>query len=201
MFKRREPRTWGRVIRDTIYPPGGWKRAADYVLLRLKRLPDTPQRIARGVAAGVFLAFSPLYGLHFIVTFFAAFVIRANILAAVLASLLGNPLTWPLIIAASLATGEHVLNRASGVPRAGVIHEFGRALHELGGNFLAMFTKSVAHWDGLAAFWHDIFLPFLVGGSILGSIFGALAFFVTLRALRSYQHRRRLNLKTHVQPH
>ncbi|MEO8530723.1 MAG: DUF2062 domain-containing protein [Deltaproteobacteria bacterium] len=201
MFKRRTPRTWSRAIRETIYPPGGWKRAAGYVLMRLKRLPDTPQRIARGVAAGVFLAFSPLYGLHFIVTFLAAFVIRANVLAAVLASLIGNPLTWPLIITASLATGENMLHRNSGVPRTSVIHEFGTALHQIFANLMAMFTPAVAHWDRLAAFWHDIFLPFLVGGSILGFIFGGIAYFATVRALRAYQDHRRHQLKTHVQPH
>ena len=74
MFKRRTPKSYLRMLADWVYPKGGWGRAISYVLHRLRRLPDPPHRIARGVAAGVFVCYTPFFGLHF---FLAAFLAAA----------------------------------------------------------------------------------------------------------------------------
>ena len=52
VFKRRNPRTLWGWTREMVYPQGGFRRATQYVLHRMRRLPDSPQRIARGVFAG-----------------------------------------------------------------------------------------------------------------------------------------------------
>ena len=44
------------------YPDGGWQRAGSYVWHRLRRLPDRPERIAKGIAAGVMVSFLPIFG-------------------------------------------------------------------------------------------------------------------------------------------
>jgi hypothetical protein len=63
--KRRErPAVLDRIYR-AMWPKGGWTRAFHYVRHRLRRLPDTPERIARGIWAGVFVTFTPFYGMHF----------------------------------------------------------------------------------------------------------------------------------------
>ena len=85
MFKRK-PRTWGRTALEFFYPRGGWTRAALYVVHRIRRLPDPAHRISRGVAAGVFVCFTPYFGLHFVMATLIAWVIRGNILAALLAT-------------------------------------------------------------------------------------------------------------------
>ena len=60
VFKRRErPAVLDRIYR-AIWPKGGWTRAFHYVRHRLRRLPDTPERIARGIWAGVFVTFHAL---------------------------------------------------------------------------------------------------------------------------------------------
>ena len=48
MFKRRKPRSYSQLATEMIYPRGGWRRASQYVMHRIRRLPDQPQRIARG---------------------------------------------------------------------------------------------------------------------------------------------------------
>ena len=64
IFKRRDPKTYLRAVVEFVWPRGGWARAFHYVRHRLRRLPDSPERIARGMWAGVFAAFTPFYGLH-----------------------------------------------------------------------------------------------------------------------------------------
>ena len=82
---------------EFFWPRGGWGRAARYVQHRLHRLPDTPETIARGIFAGVFTTFTPLYGLHFIVAATLAWLVRGNIIAALLGTFFGNPLTLLMV--------------------------------------------------------------------------------------------------------
>ena len=71
IFKRRDKRlTFGR-LKELLLPKKGWRRALDYFIHRVKRIPDTPHKIAIGIATGVFCSFTPFFGLHF---FLAAFV-------------------------------------------------------------------------------------------------------------------------------
>ena len=64
VFKRRESLSLGKRIREGILPEKGWSRAAEYMMARIKRLPDSPSNIAFGVAIGVFVSFSPFFGIH-----------------------------------------------------------------------------------------------------------------------------------------
>ena len=97
VFKRRDKRSWLSLTRDAVYPKKGWRRAIEYVGIRIKRLPDTPHKIALGFACGVFVSFSPLFGLHFLYAGLIALILRGNILAAFLGTFAGNPLTFPII--------------------------------------------------------------------------------------------------------
>ena len=68
VFRRRDRRGVGRAVWEGFYPKGGWSRAYLYVKHRVTRLPGTPEEIARGIAVGVFVAVSPFYGLHFVIS-------------------------------------------------------------------------------------------------------------------------------------
>ncbi|HAG26094.1 MAG TPA: DUF2062 domain-containing protein, partial [Rhodobacter sp.] len=106
IFKRREKRTVPNLLRSLLFPRGGFRRAGQYVLHRMRRLPDNPHRIARGIFAGTFISFTPLFGLHIFGAALVAWLVRGNILAALLASLLGNPLTFPIIAIFALKFGH-----------------------------------------------------------------------------------------------
>src|SRR6266851_8415445 len=54
--------------------------------LKVLAIRDTPEAIAGGVAIGLLIGFSPLFGFKTLLTIFVAWVTRSNILAAVLAS-------------------------------------------------------------------------------------------------------------------
>ncbi|MEO0946532.1 MAG: DUF2062 domain-containing protein, partial [Pseudomonadota bacterium] len=81
VFKRRNPKPFLRAVWEFFWPRGGWARAFHYVKHRVRRLPDRPERIARGIWAGVFTTFTPFYGMHFVTAALVAYLMRGNILA------------------------------------------------------------------------------------------------------------------------
>ena len=189
MFKR-NPRSYARLVLEFFYPRGGWYRAAQYVIHRIRRLPDPAHRISRGIAAGVFVCFTPLFGLHFVTAALIAWVIRGNILAALLATFVGNPLTFPLIAELSLGLGSRLLGLPIDMHLPQVIEAFGQASSELWSNLLAIFTSETTNWDGLFRFWRRVMLPYLVGGLVPGTAAALVAYFLTTPVITAYQKAR-----------
>ncbi len=97
MFKRREPLTILKRAGELLWPKGGWRRSSTYVAHRLRRLPGTPYRIAAGFASGAAISFTPFIGLHFVLAALLALVLRGNMLAAAIGTVVGNPWTFPFI--------------------------------------------------------------------------------------------------------
>lgn len=192
VFKRRDKRSWPRTIWELIYPKGGWARAFHYVKHRVRRLPDSPERIARGIFAGVFTSFTPFYGLHFIVALIIARVMNGNALASLLATFFGNPLTYVPIAYASLKTG-YWLTGTHGDPD-GVRHSFGEmfygAGYDLWTNLRAVFTGQQADWSRLAEFYDDVFYPYMIGGILPGIVAGLVCYYLSVPVIRAYQKRR-----------
>lgn len=189
MFKRRTPRSSLRVVREFVYPRGGWARAAAYVKHRLRRLPDPPWRIGRGVAAGVFISFTPLFGLHFIASALLALAIRGNVIAAVLGTFAGNPLTFPFIAVLSMQIGDHILG-TSRAGRSGVWESVSAAWADVWWNLRAAVTPDPMHWAGLGTFFEDVFLPYTVGGALPGLLAASAAYAITVPTVKAYQRRR-----------
>ena len=77
-----------------------------YYWLRLIRLDDTPPRIARGIANGIAVCFTPLPLLHLIQALALSFLARGNILATIVSSWVGNPWTYPLMWALAWEVGR-----------------------------------------------------------------------------------------------
>ena len=86
VFKRRKPKSYYEAFTESLYPRGGWRRATQYLVHRVRRLPDPAHKISRGIAAGVFACFTPFFGLHFVVATLIAILLRGNIMAALLAT-------------------------------------------------------------------------------------------------------------------
>jgi uncharacterized protein (DUF2062 family) len=181
-----------RAAVDFLYPRGGWARAFHYVKHRVRRLPDSPERIARGIWAGVFVTFTPFYGLHFIFAALIARIMQGNILASLMATFFGNPLTYVPIAAVSLQTGHWLLGTEF---EEGSQRSFGGkfvdAWIDLKHNFLAIFTHEKADWHGLIVFYDEIFYPYLVGGLLPGAIAATICYYLSVPLIRAYQHRRK----------
>lgn len=198
VFKRRDKRPFWMVMKELVWPKGGWGRAAYYVWHRLRRLPDPPHRIARGIFAGIFVSFSPFFGLHFFLAAGLALIMRGNVIAALLATFVGNPLTFLPIAALSFQTGNFLLGRGI-APEDESFHwlsaKFADAWHELAQNVMALFTGAEADWHDLLVFYDTVFLPYMVGGIIPGLIFGLLGYYLSLPVIRAYQKRRAGRIK------
>lgn len=196
VFKRRDRRSPVQIASEFVYPRGGWTRAFHYVKHRVRRLPDSPERIARGIGAGVFAAFTPFYGMHFVVAALLARLLNGNILAALSGTFFGNPLTYVPIGVICLQTGHFLLGTEFEKGEThGLMRKFARALGDLKDNFLSMFSDRVADWHGLSIFYHEVFYPYMIGGIIPGIVASVVCYYLSLPVTRTYQQRRRAKIK------
>ncbi len=204
VFRRRDRRPIWRVLLETIWPRGGWGRAAQYVKHRVRRLPDTPEKISRGIWAGVFTAFTPFYGLHFFIAGIGAVIMRGNVLASLMATFFGNPLTYIPIAYAALTTGHWllgtrlnhaILDAPQGREFCSITCQFSRAGGDLWHNLIAIFTDERANWRGLSEFNTEVFYPYAVGGIIPGIIAATICYYISVPLIRAYQNSRRKALR------
>ena len=194
MFRRRNPKSYTELVSHAVWPRGGWTRAVRYVGHRLRRLPDPADKIARGIAAGVFACFTPFFGLHFGISAGLAWAAGGNILAALLATFFGNPLTFPIIAAIAVDLGTWILGLPP-VPLPRIVGSFSYASLEAWSNFQAIFTEDVAEWRRLRDFFTHVFLPYLVGGLLPGAVTALLAYCVSRPVISAYQKARIKRLK------
>lgn len=192
VFRRRDPRPLWRAASEAIRPRGGWRRATQYVRHRLRRLPDSPEKIGRGMAAGAFVSFTPFYGLHFVLALVLARGMRGNYLAALIGTFVNNVVTLVPISALCVTLGYFLL----GMPLdQRLLRElgrlFGEASTDLWRSFLAVFTPAHADWSWLGPFWHGVFFPYLVGGIAPGIAVAVACYWLTVPLARAYQAGRR----------
>ncbi len=206
VFKRRERRSIGEIVGRSLYPRGGWGRAFNYVKHRVRRLPDTPEKISRGIWAGVFTSFTPFYGLHFVVAALIAKLMRGNIFAALTGTFFGIPPTYIPIAIASLGTGHWMLGRpfsaatfgfGRDVPAdfCGIGCRFNEALGDITHNIMAAFTHERADWHGLRGFYDEVFFPYMIGSVIPGIIAATICYAIALPLIRAHQKRRQKALR------
>lgn len=192
MFRRRDKRPWWEILGRMIWPRGGWGRALGYMTHRIRRLPDSPEKIGRGIWVGIFTSFTPFYGLHFVIAALLARMMRGNVLAALIATFVGNPLTYIPITVVSMKIGNLILGRdRQHIHPGGLGAKFAGAWRDLWANFMSVFTDTQADWSRLSVFYDDIFLPFLIGGIVPGVIAGTAAYIMSVPVIRAYQNRRR----------
>ncbi len=195
ILKRREkPSLWARM-REFVAPRKGFFRGFDYIGKRMKRLPDSPHRIALGFACGAFVSFSPFFGFHFFVAAFFAWIVRGNILAALFGTIVGNPISFPLISASALWTGRWLLGRHSdGSDFEVVMDAFGEAFVSIWATIKSWFGYGDSMVEGLSYFMHDVFLPYLIGWLPTGLVAGVFFYWLLVPIVAAYQERRRKRL-------
>jgi uncharacterized protein (DUF2062 family) len=188
VFRRRRPLSVTGKLRRALLPPGGWKRAFTYLRHRATRIPDAPHRIARGLACGILASFTPLFGLHFFLAVGLAMLIRGNVIASLIGTAAGNPLTFPFIAVLALDLGHMILGtKADAVPITQIMTAFGQAGDEIFRNIRAVFTAEPTNWGRLDRFFRYVFLPYLVGGLGPGLAAAIAGYWISLPALAGYQ--------------
>ncbi|MEW5735491.1 MAG: DUF2062 domain-containing protein [Thermodesulfobacteriota bacterium] len=88
MGSEKKPSPWYAKLFPALGGPGGLKQ-------KFLALSGTPHSIALGMAIGVFISMTPTIPLHTILCLGIAFVLRASKVAALMGSMLANPLTLP----------------------------------------------------------------------------------------------------------
>jgi uncharacterized protein len=138
---------------------------------RLFALDDSPERIARAFALGVFLAFSPLIGLHAFLGLIIAFSFGLNRFALLLGVFINNP--WTLI--PIYAAGAYLGGMLMGFPPRYALP-----------NFELKAIWSSDFWVQLAGQWH-ILKPMLLGSTVLSIIVSSFSYLAVLHLIK---HRR-----------
>tara|TARA_B100000963_G_scaffold283197_1_gene251874 strand:- start:76 stop:525 length:450 start_codon:yes stop_codon:yes gene_type:complete len=64
---------------------------------RITKIKDFPESVAVGIAWGSAISFTPLLGFHLIICYLGTWVMRGNIIAATVGTIIGNPWTFPFI--------------------------------------------------------------------------------------------------------
>lgn len=190
VFKRRDRLGWWAWLREQVYPRGGFKRATRYVVHRMRRLPDQPHRVARGVFAGSFIGFLPLPGLQFLAAWGAARLIRGNVLAALLGTFNTNPVTTPFFAVVAMSLGHWILGIEAPLNAEYIGKAFANAGSDLWFNILSIFGPEKAKWDGLIQFWNEIYLPYFIGALGPAVVISAVAYYLTIPLVTAYQKAR-----------
>ena len=107
LFKQRKKIDFISRILHFFWPRNGWGRLFKYTTLRIKRLPGSPHSIALGFTFGVIAAMTPLFGLHFIIGIFLAWIFGASVIASLIGNFVGNPWTFPFICILNLKIGSY----------------------------------------------------------------------------------------------
>lgn len=195
VFKRRDPRPWSARMREAVLPRTGWRRAFEYLAHRVRRIPDTPHRIALGFACGAFVSFTPLFGVHVFAAIALAWALRANVFAALVGTAIGNPLTFPLIASVSLTLGRMMLGGGgTGRDYGRVAEAFEQAGEALWRGALSLFGAGTAEWDKLGAFGADVVWPYFVGGLLPGIVVATGSYYAVRALVAGYQAARRVRL-------
>ena len=141
-------------------------RIITYYKLRLARLPDSNYAISSGFACGAMVSFTPLLGLHFVLAIIFAYLIRGNFIAALIGTVVGNPLTFPFIWGLIYKVGTYLTNINSQ-----------KITHEI--NFEMILNQT-----------YEIFFPMLVGGLIVAPLVWIITYYVIFSFIASFKKRR-----------
>ena len=187
VFKRKKKQTTIKNLKSLFFPEKGWRRAIDYLSLRIKRLPDTPHRISLGLSFGVFASFSPLFGFHFVLGGLLAYLFSANVFAAILGTFFANPITFPFIATISVKIGNLILDQLSIVKNGRINSDSWEFNSEL--TSLSVFEKF------LFEVYFDKFIPYTFGGIFCGIITAFIIYILSKPLINSYQKRKRKRKK------
>tara|TARA_B100000941_G_scaffold50731_1_gene32297 strand:- start:166 stop:804 length:639 start_codon:yes stop_codon:yes gene_type:complete len=196
LFKRRERRSIFRFFYEVIFSLKGISRAIGYVGIRLKRIPDTPHKISLGMSCGIFASFTPLFGLHFLIAGLLSYVLRANVLASLIGTFIGNPITFPIITVFNLKLGEWILgsNEYSSGDGGKIFEGFLDFIFLI---YKSLFTEGSIGENSVPRmneFLYGVFIPYSLGGLILGISVAIISYFL-LRPLVSTYKKKRDSLK------
>lgn len=185
MFKRRTQQPVHHRVGYFLWPRTGFRRASSYLWHRIGRLHGTPHSVAVGFAFGAAISFTPFVGLHLVLAALTAWLARANIMAGLLGTAVGNPWTFPFIwlwiygLGSRMGAGD----AAHSEPRIiSVIVDLPGVVWKA----LISFDLDWAYFDNLwAVFW-----PMLVGAVPTAIVVWVVTYVLLRPVVATYQRQR-----------
>ena len=192
MFKRRERRSVFRFFYEVIFSFKGISRAIEYVAIRLKRIPDTPHKISLGMSCGIFASFTPLFGLHFLIAGLLSYLLRANVLASLIGTFVGNPITFPIITVFNLKLGEWILGSSEYSSGDGgkIFEGFLDFIFLIYKSFFTEGSIGENNVPRMNEFLNGVFIPYSLGGLIFGIFIAVISYFLLRPLVATYQKKR-----------
>ena len=130
-------------------------------------MPASNYAISSGFACGSMVSFTPLLGLHFILALIFAYLIRGNLIAALIGTVVGNPLTFPFIW--------------------GLIYKVGTFVTTI--KHVTLSNK--INFEMIVNQTYEIFFPMFVGGIIIAPLVWITTYFVVYSFISSYKKRKK----------
>ncbi len=164
--RRRGKRSWRDVLRYIVH-----QRAA-------------PESIARGLAIGLIVTFTPTVGIQIPLALLLATLFNANRWTAILPVWLTNVLTVPPTYAFTYWLGSHFVRTSTKSPWT-VMKTLAKRMnrHE--------FYYLHRHFREFFELSRDLFIPMTIGGLIVGGTAAAIAYPLTLHWIRRHRAQRR----------
>lgn len=170
LFRRREKAGDWERLRLWLWPRVSWRRSGLYYLKRVLRLTGTPYGIGMGTAVGAAVACTPFVGFHFLLAFALAWIVRGNMVAAAIGTMVANPITYPFLWAGSYELGQLLLGQPGRDAPEALAHQLLNA-----------------SWNAL---W-PLLKPMAVGSVPIGLAVGCILYLIVYKAVAAYQFARR----------
>ena len=170
-----------REARKNLHEKGLLRRIASK-LLDIAREKDPPDKIALGLALGIFVGFLPIMGIQMVVVSLIAIPLRANLKGALVGVWMSNPLTF-----IPLYYGNYLFGRMFVSTQAVGWKEFSGTITHASDWSWTTIRSSLANLVDMGT---DILLPLWVGSAILAVLFSIPVYIFTYRFVVTYRARR-----------
>lgn len=152
-------------------------------------LHGSPREVALGAALGMFLAFTPTFGIQLFLALIITSLIRASRPAALITVWVTNIFTIAPIYAFCYWLGAFIW------PADATFHEAYSKLSQLAtGAAGAVTGEWWQFWtilkSSFAFIGYEMYMPMLIGGLIVGLVTGAITYFIVLKGVLRYRRMR-----------
>jgi len=138
----------------------GFFRQFKLNVIKLARIQSEPDAVARGMALGLFIGFTPTFGVQMLLALLFAFLLRQNKIATFVGVWITNPLTAPVIYGLEYRIGRMLL----GMPPLKIEH---------------------FNWQTACALGTQVGEPLLLGCFVLGVPCSIIGYSLTARLIPS----------------
>jgi uncharacterized protein (DUF2062 family) len=152
------------------------------MIRKLLQIQDTPHSIALGTSLGMLIAMTPTIGIQIVIAAVVCTAFRANRVAGIVMVFISNPLTMVPIYWADYWVGAKLLGSEM------ISKE----------DFAAIWTRIIEAGmiggirEGFVVLTGAIFLPMMLGGTLIGFVLAVPLYPITYRAVEARRRRREL---------